>query len=91
MESEFLQREVLIHISPAAKDSLTGYIVSQTQADVRKVLLSHGFAKLAKDAINGISTQEFMELKGIAEKALDAGKGLWKEQKTTKSSSSNKK
>lgn len=37
---------------------------------MRKVLLEHGFAKLSKDAISGVSTKEFMELKEIAQKAL---------------------
>lgn len=45
---------------------------------MRKVLLRNGFAKLAKDAMTGISTKEFMELKAIAQSALQEGKGLWK-------------
>lgn len=47
-------------------------------------MLQNGFAKLGKDAISGISTKEFMELKAIAQVALQEGKGLWKEQKVTK-------
>ena len=49
--------------------------------DVRKVLLRNGYAKLGKDSISGITTKEFMELKAIAQQALQQGKGLWKEQK----------
>jgi len=33
---------------------------------------------LGKDAISVISTKEFMELKAIAQVALQEGKGLWK-------------
>ena len=48
---------------------------------MRKVLLRNGYAKLGKDSISGISTKEFMELKTIAQQALQQGKGLWKDQK----------
>lgn len=58
---------------------------------MRKVLLKNGFAKLSKDAMTGISTKEFMELKAIAQSALQEGKGLWKEQKINKGESLNSK
>ena len=48
---------------------------------MRKTLLRNGYAKLGKDSISGISTKEFMELKQIAQQALQEGKGLWKDQK----------
>lgn len=57
LESSFLQREVDIYISPESKDSISGYIVSDEEKDVRKVLLENGFAKLSKDAISGVSTK----------------------------------
>ena len=46
-----------IYISPESKDSISGYIVSDEEKDVRKVLLENGFAKLSKDAISGVSTK----------------------------------
>ena len=54
-------------------------------------MLSKGFAKLGKDAMSGITTKQFMELKSIAQLALQEGKGLWKEQKVNKSESINSK
>lgn len=83
LESSFLQREVAVTIT-SANEGLQGYLVNKEDEDVRKVLLQNGFAKLGKDAISGISTKEFMDLKAIAQVALQEGKGLWKEQKITK-------
>jgi hypothetical protein len=53
--------------------------------------LRNGYAKLGKEAIKGISTKEFMELKMIAQQALEEGKGLWKEQKVVKGETLNSK
>lgn len=78
-------------VSALSKDSLTGYLVSAEGIDVRKVLLENGFAKLSKEAMEGVTTKEFMELKKVAQVALEEGRGLWKEQKVTKSSTSNNK
>jgi hypothetical protein len=58
---------------------------------VRKVLLINGFAKLSKDAINTTTANEFMDLKKVSQLALQAGKGLWKEQQVTKSQALNEK
>ena len=41
--------------------------------------------------MEGISTKEFMELKLIAQHALEEGKGLWKEQKVVKGQTLNSK
>ena len=41
-------------------------------------IAQQGQGSLAKDAMTGISTKEFMELKAIAQSALQEGKGLWK-------------
>lgn len=41
--------------------------------------------------MDGVSTKEFMELKKVAQVALEEGKGLWKQQKVSKSSFSNNK
>lgn len=72
-------------------EGLSGYLVNSDNEDVRKVLLKNGFAKLGKDSISAISTKEFMELKSIAQGALQEGKGLWKEQKVTKGETLNSK
>lgn len=71
-------------------ETLLGYITSGNE-DIRKILLKNGFAKLGKEAIKGISTKEFMELKTIAQQALEDGKGLWKEQKVIKGETLNSK
>lgn len=71
-------------------ETLQGYITSGTE-DIRKILLKNGFAKLGKEAMKGISTKEFMELKMIAQQALEDGKGLWKEQKVIKGETLNSK
>jgi endonuclease YncB( thermonuclease family) len=85
-----LQREVTVTLT-AAIEGLQGYLENKEGEDVRKLLLKNGFAKLGKDAISGISTKEFMELKSIAQNALQEGKGLWKEQKVVKSETLNSK
>jgi predicted peroxiredoxin len=54
-------------------------------------LLRNGFAKLGKDAMKGISTKEFMELKMVAQQALEKGAGLWKDQKVVKGETINSK
>jgi hypothetical protein len=66
-------------------------MVNSKGVDNRKVLLENGFAKLSKEAVEGVSAKEFIELKKIAQTALESGKGLWKEQKVTKSSTTNSK
>ena len=82
IESVFLNREVDVVLNGMG-EGLLGYITYGNE-DIRKVMLKHGYAKLGKEAIKGISTKEFMELKMIAQEALEAGKGLWKDQKVTK-------
>ena len=79
LESYFLQREVDLYLSPiSAPENISGHFYNEEGKDVRKVLLENGFAKLSKDAMNGVSTKEFMELKNVAQSALQDGKGLWK-------------
>jgi hypothetical protein len=90
LESEFLQREVEVHIVGYG-ENINGYLTNKRGEDVRKLLLKNGFAKLGREAMNNISTKEFMELKKIAQVALEQGKGLWKEQQVTKSESLNAK
>jgi endonuclease YncB( thermonuclease family) len=89
IESSFLNREVTLEVT-GLEEGLQGYFTLGDD-DIRKVLLRNGYAKLAKDAMSGISTKEFMELKMIAQQALQEGKGLWKEQKVTKSETLNSK
>jgi hypothetical protein len=36
---------------------LLGFLVSSEGVDVRKVLLENGFAKLSKEAMEGVSTK----------------------------------
>lgn len=72
-----MQREVAVVLTSLG-EALQGFYVNREDEDVRKLLLKNGFAKLGKDAISGISTKEFMELKAIAQVALQEGKGLWK-------------
>lgn len=93
LESHFLQKEVAISLSSFSTEGsiISGFIVNNEEDDVRKVLLRHGYAKLGKDAMSGISTKEFMELKSIAQVALQEGLGLWKEQKVNKSETLNAK
>jgi predicted peroxiredoxin len=79
-----LQQEVAVNLT-TLNENIQGYLVNSQGDDVRKVLLINGFAKLSKDSINGITTKEFMELKQVAQNALEGGKGLWKEQKVIKS------
>ena len=62
---------------------MQGYLVNEDGEDIRKVLLHNGFARLSKDAMSTVSTKEFMELKECAQKAMEEGKGLWKDQKPT--------
>ena len=50
-------------------EDLQGYFTVGDE-DIRKVLLRNGYAKLGKDAMNNITTKEFMELKMIAQQAL---------------------
>lgn len=71
-------------------EDLQGYFTVGDE-DIRKVLLRNGYAKLGKDAMNNITTKEFMELKMIAQQALEEGKGLWKEQKVVKGETLNSK
>lgn len=61
-----------------------GYLVNDKGVDIRRILLENGYAKLSKEAINTLDTREFMDLKEVGQKALEEGKGLWKEQKITK-------
>lgn len=74
-----MQREVVVHIAESSgAESILGYLVNGTGSDIRKILLENGHAKLSKEAINNLPTKDFIELKNIAHKALDEGKGLWK-------------
>lgn len=89
LESSFLQREVEVSLSAHSKDELLGFITSKNGEDARKILLQNGFAKLSKDAMETAGAKEFLELKSIAQQALEGGQGLWKDQKITKTSTSN--
>lgn len=46
-----------VHISNISKENLQGFIANEDGEDSRKILLENGFAKLAKDAMNGLSTK----------------------------------
>lgn len=59
IESSFLHREVTLQISGLEEGGLQGYFTLGDE-DIRKILLRYGYAKLAKDAMSGISTKEFM-------------------------------
>ena len=82
MESTFLSKEVAVSLTGTKEDEIQGFFTNTDEEEVRRVLLRNGFAKLGKDAMNGITTKEFMDLKRIAEHALEEGLGLWKEQKS---------
>ena len=55
IESSFLHREVTLNVS-GLEEGLQGYFTIGDE-DIRKTLLRHGYAKLAKDAMSGISTK----------------------------------
>ena len=55
IESAFLHREVKLTVTGLG-EGLQGYFTLGDE-DIRKVLLRNGFAKLGKDAMNGITTK----------------------------------
>lgn len=69
-------------------DGIYGYIKHEN-FESRKYLLTFGYAKLSKDALNILDVNEFKELKVISQEAASKGRGLWKEHResTTKTQS----
>ena len=80
MESRFLHREVNVYIRGlAGPDLLSGYITLDGN-DNRKIMLKYGYAKLSKDVINILEMADFRDLKGVAQEAINSGRGLWKDK-----------
>ena len=69
-------------------DSLGGYLTFEG-TDTRHLMLQFGYAKLSKDVINILDMNDFRELKALAQEAINAGRGLWKDKEHMPSKTQN--
>lgn len=77
-----LNKEVQVVVKGHTPEGLTGYI-KLDNFESRKFMLTFGYAKLSKEALNILDVTEFKDLKAISQEAASKGRGLWKEHKDT--------
>ena len=69
LESKVLNREVQIFVRGLSPEGLISGHVKAENFDSRKTLLTFGYAKLSKDALNILDVNEFKDLKAISHEA----------------------
>lgn len=81
LESKVLNREVQIFVRGLSPEGLISGHVKAENFDSRKTLLTFGYAKLSKDALNILDVNEFKDLKAISHEAATKLRGLWRDQR----------
>lgn len=81
LESKILNREVQIYVRGVSAEGLISGYVKAEGFDSRKTMLTFGYAKLSKDALNILDVNEFKDLKAISHEAATKLRGLWKDQR----------
>lgn len=81
LEAKVLNREVQVFVRGLSQEGLISGHLKSENFDSRKTLLTFGYAKLSKDALNILDVNEFKDLKAISHEAATKLRGLWKDQR----------